>query len=220
MSSRENILARVRTNQPPMRVLPGLSGLGSDGINENRGGNPGDGGTPDLVAEFSRILEAIGGESFLVSGADQIIAILRERQPHARRIVSGCPELRGFAEPDLSDADPHRLENVDLAVLQARFGVAENGACWITENEMLERALPFITQHLALVIGRGEIVKNMHAAYERIADDGYGFGTFIAGPSKTADIEQSLVLGAHGPASLTVFLVGEPISAFDRKFTE
>ncbi|MNW08326.1 Lactate utilization protein C [compost metagenome] len=47
----------------------------------------------------------------------------------------------------------------------------------------------------------------MHEAYQKIADSVYGFGTFIAGPSKTADIEQSLVLGAHGPKNMTVFIL-------------
>jgi len=108
--------------------------------------------------------------------------------------------------------DPHGLENVELAILEAHFGVAENGACWITEDRMIERALPFIAQNLALVIHKKDIVLHMHEAYQRIADAGYGFGTFIAGPSKTADIEQSLVLGAHGPRSMTVFLIDEGMS--------
>ena len=77
---------------------------------------------------------------------------------------------------------------------------------------MIERALPFIAQNLALVIHKKDVVATMHAAYERIGDADYGFGTFIAGPSKTADIEQSLVLGAHGPRSMTVFLVDEEMS--------
>jgi len=97
---------------------------------------------------------------------------------------------------------------VELAVLKGHFGVAENGAIWITEDLMGHRALPFISQHLAIVIKRDSIVPTMHEAYQHIADAGYGFGTFIAGPSKTADIEQSLVLGAHGARSMTVFLLG------------
>jgi L-lactate dehydrogenase complex protein LldG len=48
----------------------------------------------------------------------------------------------------------------------------------------------------------------MHQAYERLQGREYNFGVFIAGPSKTADIEQSLVLGAHGARTMTVFLVG------------
>jgi len=172
----------------------------------------------DLSAAFTTMLEGIGGQVFLVSGYDRIAAILREQYPDAQRIVSGCPELASFAEVSAHYDDPHALENVDLAVLHAHFGVAENGACWITEDQMIERALPFITQHLALVLRRDAMVADMHEAYTHIAkleETGagrYGFATFIAGPSKTADIEQSLVLGAHGPRSLIVFLLDEGVS--------
>jgi len=204
MSSREDILARVKANQPADRELPDLPAPGA--------------GMQEQAAQFSRLVEAIGGEVVRVESCDRIEAILQERFSAGQRIVSG-PEVqfgRGGRDITAVDNDPHLLADVDLAVLRAHFGVAENGACWITEELMEARVLPFIAQHLALVVDEKDIVPDMHAAYDRIAsletEKGYGFGTFIAGPSKTADIEQSLVLGAHGPASLTVFLVegGKP----------
>ena len=70
-----------------------------------------------------------------------------------------------------------------------------------------ERVLPFITQHLVLIVNKADILPTLHEAYETIGQQQYGYGTFIAGPSKTADIEQSLVLGAHGSRSLWVFLM-------------
>jgi L-lactate dehydrogenase complex protein LldG len=85
--------------------------------------------------------------------------------------------------------------------------VAENGSIWVTDRAVRHRALFFIVQHLALVIPAHSIVHNMHQAYDRLELGGAEFGVFIAGPSKTADIEQSLVIGAHGPRSLTVFCV-------------
>jgi L-lactate dehydrogenase complex protein LldG len=93
---------------------------------------------------------------------------------------------------------------VDLAILRARLGVAENGAMWLSEREMVHRVLPFITQHLILLVDPGTIVATMHDAYRQVDIAETGFGLFVAGPSKTADIEQSLVIGAHGPRSLTV----------------
>jgi L-lactate dehydrogenase complex protein LldG len=214
MNSRDKILGTVKNNQPPLRELPPLpeGGTLQGPVDPSRGADA------DLSAAFMKILEGIGGQGFLVSGYNRIVAILREQHPDARRIVSGCTELVGFAEVAGHYDDPHALENVDLAILKAHFGVAENGACWMTEDQMIERALPFITQHLALILRRDAMVADMHAAYERIAEleatrpTGYGFATFIAGPSKTADIEQSLVLGAHGPRSLIVFLLDEGVS--------
>jgi L-lactate dehydrogenase complex protein LldG len=98
------------------------------------------------------------------------------------------------------------LADVDLAVLAAEFGIAENGSVWLPEANMLHRALPTVTQHLALVLDQRQLVATMHQAYARLPNGPGGYGLFIAGPSKTADIEQSLVIGAHGARSLVVLV--------------
>lgn len=103
----------------------------------------------------------------------------------------------------INEHQPHELENVELAILPAYFAVAENGACWLTEALLPERVLPFITQHLILIVNKADVLPTMHEAYKNIGQQHYGYGAFIAGPSKTADIEQSLVLGAHGARSIT-----------------
>jgi L-lactate dehydrogenase complex protein LldG len=92
-----------------------------------------------------------------------------------------------------------------LAVIQGEIGVAENGTIWVPESNMLNRALPFITQHLVLVLDKNNIVANMQQAYDKLEGVG-NYGVFIAGPSKTADIEQSLVIGAHGARSMMVLI--------------
>jgi L-lactate dehydrogenase complex protein LldG len=91
----------------------------------------------------------------------------------------------------------------------AHFGVAENGAVWLTDELMPDRVIPFICQHLVIVLKRSDILPTLVEAYQRIDDAKYAFGIFIAGPSKTADIEQSLVLGAHGPKTMTVLLIDD-----------
>ncbi|MNX94891.1 Lactate utilization protein C [compost metagenome] len=99
------------------------------------------------------------------------------------------------------------LEELDKAYIEGTVGVAENGAAWIYESQMINRLVPFICQHLVLVIEKKSIVATLHQAYEKIEAAREGFGIFIAGPSKTADIEQSLVIGAHGARSATIYVV-------------
>lgn len=103
--------------------------------------------------------------------------------------------------------DPHELGDLGLAILDGQFGVAENGAIWMEDSNLGLRALPFITEHLVIVLDRNKLVETMHQGYDLIGNAKSGFGLFIAGPSKTADIEQSLVIGAHGAKSLRVVLV-------------
>jgi L-lactate dehydrogenase complex protein LldG len=96
------------------------------------------------------------------------------------------------------------LADVEVLEIDGEFGVAENGAIWLTEDALPHRVAPFICQHL--VINVKKIVPHMHAAYEELGKVNSGFGLFLSGPSKTADIEQSLVIGAHGARSLTIVI--------------
>jgi L-lactate dehydrogenase complex protein LldG len=103
-------------------------------------------------------------------------------------------------------SEPPGAADFDLVVTRAEFGVAENGALWLSDRCMRPRSALFLTQHLLLVVSRAALVSNMHEAVRRLAFSEPSYGCFVAGPSKTADIEQSLVIGAHGPRSLTVVI--------------
>jgi L-lactate dehydrogenase complex protein LldG len=193
--SRETILAAVTANQPDSMPLPDISFLKGDAA--------------EVVANFTATLTGIGGKVFNVKGFDEIKALIPQHFDAEKRVVSTLPELADIAELNSGEAiDPHTLEDIELTIIKAHLAVAENGAVWVTEELMGQRVLPFICQHLAVVVDAATVVPTMHEAYQKIGTGVYGFGTFIAGPSKTADIEQSLVLGAHGPRSMTIFLVG------------
>jgi L-lactate dehydrogenase complex protein LldG len=193
MESKKAILDSIRKRLPPERPLPDLDQrwIAYD----------------DRTAHFGSMVESVGGRFVLVDGISAIDPRLQELDAYreAKRIVTLVEGVgRNTVELGAID-DPHALEDLDFAILLGQFAVAENGAVWVTDAGLKHRAVPFIVQHLALVVPASQIVDNMHQAYERLSFTERGFGAFISGPSKTADIEQSLVIGAHGPRSLTVF---------------
>lgn len=193
MSTREKILAAVKKNQPPLSALPDISVFK---VHEE-----------DVVKKYSEIFAGIGGLLVSAGSLENVKDLIKKDFDQSKRILTNLPALSDVAELSDPEADPHTLEDVELAIIEARLAVAENGAVWLTEDVMGQRVLPYIAQHLAVIVREDIIVSTMHDAYAKIASEDYGFGGFIGGPSKTADIEQALVLGAHGPLSMTVYLI-------------
>jgi L-lactate dehydrogenase complex protein LldG len=193
MTTREKILAAVSQNQPPSSPLPDMAVF--KGIEQ------------EPVQKYMQLFTEIGGIATLVDSFAEVKDAIRNRFGSTERIVTTLPELSKVAELYSATADPHSFADVDLAVIKAHLAVAENGAVWLTEEVMGQRVLPYICQHLAVVVAAESIVPTLHEAYAQIGTGQYGFGGFIGGPSKTADIEQSLVMGAHGPITMTVFVM-------------
>jgi L-lactate dehydrogenase complex protein LldG len=103
--------------------------------------------------------------------------------------------------------DPHELAELDLVVCESTLGVAENGAVWLATSDSMSRAALLLAQRVVVVVAERDLARDMHEAYGRLDVRVHPFGAFVAGPSKTADIEQALVIGAHGPKAFTVLLV-------------
>ncbi|MEX2114923.1 MAG: LUD domain-containing protein [Pirellulales bacterium] len=198
MTSRDEVLKSIRARRVPAMALPALQ---HDWVRY-----------ADAFAQFKSVVEAAGARCDRVATPRDIAPLLAtfgEFQA-ATRTVSQVAGVAGTVALDDVD-DPHDLETIDWAIMPGEFGVAENGAIWVTDERVKQRAIYFIVQHLALVLPANQIVHTMHAAYERIQPGKSSLGLFIAGPSKTADIEQLLVIGAHGPRSLTVIAVGPTV---------
>lgn len=197
MSSKQAILAAIRRTLPPAAELPDLAG---EWIRYEQ-----------PLQQFTAVLESVGGSALVVRDSAEInnqLAAVPSYQA-SRQVCSLVPGV-GPGNVDLAAiADPHELESLDFAILPGEFAVAENGAVWVTDAAVRHRVVYFIAQHLALVVPAREVIDNMHQAYQRLSFSGPGFGVFISGPSKTADIEQSLVIGAHGARSLTAFLLSD-----------
>jgi L-lactate dehydrogenase complex protein LldG len=193
MSSRESILQKVKAAQPSLLPLPEI------GHQERN---------VDAVKSFKTVLESIGGKVVFLKEDENIAEKIVSLFPEAKRIVSSITSVEQYFLAEYKNLLHHSLQDVDVSIIEAQFGVAENGAVWVTEDDLKIRVLPFICEHLVAVVDAKSLVPTMHEAYARIGSMDYGFGGFIAGPSKTADIEQSLVLGAHGPKTMTVLIRG------------
>lgn len=191
MSKREKILASIQHAQPPSKPLPVLD-YSVLQVNE------------DLFAKFEQCIVLVGGRVVLIDNIEMVGMEIAAARQSGRLIIN---RIEGCGNIDELPVKVTEMEKIEQAYIKGSLAVAENGAVWLDEALMGNRILPFICQELVLVVEQQELVANMHNAYQRINIKSTGFGVFIAGPSKTADIEQSLVIGAHGPVALKVLMV-------------
>lgn len=190
MSSKNAILDNVKRNIKAQYDMPDIDIKGIQ--------------YADATTQFIEISKGVGGDAVLLKDGEDINKLIKSLYPEVKNIASNLSGIDANINPDNVE-DPHELINVDLGVVQGEVGVAENGCVWIPQN-VKQKVVYFISEYLVIVLDRRNIVNNMHEAYSKIEFGDKGFGVFISGPSKTADIEQALVVGAHGPKGVTVIL--------------
>ena len=214
MSSKEDILKKYRANVREQFDMPDLSDIAAIRY-------------PDPLLQFINMTRSVGGNAIEVDADTDINALIRELYPDAKEIASNLPEITIATRNPDEVGRARDLNGTDVGIIRGEFGVAENACVWIPQ-QMKEKAVMFISEHLVILLKKSEIVHNMHEAYARLsvpsgpaagpsaagssaADtegfDHYGYGTFISGPSKTADIAQVLVMGAQAARSATVLLM-------------
>jgi L-lactate dehydrogenase complex protein LldG len=193
MSKKEDILSKYRNNIKQRFDMPDLTDI--KGITY-----------PDPLAQFISMTESVGGKVVEVKPGQDINTIIRQLYPDAKEIASNLPEVKIATRNPDTCGSPQALNGTDVGVIKGVFGVAENACVWIPQT-MVEKAVCFISENLIILLDKKQIVNNMHEAYKRIEFNDYGYGTFISGPSKTADIAQVLVMGAQAARSATVLLI-------------
>ena len=191
MSSRDDILARLKKHavdqveRPEMTFEPLVYS--------------------DPLEQFKKIMKTVGGNCVVLEEGQDVNEVIRSVFPEARSFASNLPEVTcATVNPDMLD-DPRELNGTDVGVIRGDFGILENGMVWINQHTRY-KALFFISEALVILLDRKRLVNNMHEAYKQPAFDDFEYGCFISGPSKTADIEQALVVGAHGARAVTVIL--------------
>lgn len=195
MSNKEDILKKYRSNIHERFEMPALSDI-----------------TPitykDPLSQFIEMSKNVGGNIIEVKENQDINALVKELYPDAKEIASNLSEITiATRNPDTIE-NAQALNGTDVGIIRGMFGVAENGCIWIPQ-QMKEKAVCFISENIVILLRKSQIVNNMHEAYKQIAFDSKydGYGTFISGPSKTADIAQVLVMGAQAARSVTILLM-------------
>ena len=205
MSSKEDILKKFRANVREKFDMPSLDDIKAVTY-------------PDPLIQFIRMSESVGGQVLEVPEGRDINDLIRELFPDAKEIASNLPEITIATRNPDTVGRARDLNGTDVGIIRGYFGVAENGCIWVPQT-MKEKAVCFISENLIILLPKSQIVHNMHEAYKRLSTDNgkdgldafndYGYGTFISGPSKTADIAQVLVMGAQAARSVTVLLMGD-----------
>lgn len=184
---RDKILRAIRENKAKTTPLP------------KPFGNPAEKQNISSVTRFKDILQQVGGDCFEINGEEELTTFLNQHFP-------GATDFRKKEtwEQYPPDCPKEKLAQLKTVILEGQFGVAENGAVWLDETRFPNRLVPFIAEELVVCLNSKEIVRDMHEAYSKSGKNTTGFGVFISGPSKTADIEQNLVFGAHGAKKYSV----------------
>ena len=195
MASKEDILKKYRANVKQQFDMPDLSDIKAITYTEP-------------LVQFVKMSEMVGGQVIEVDPDRDINTLIRGLFPDAKEIASNLPEITIATRNPDTVGRARDLNGTDVGVIRGSFGVAENGCIWIPQ-QMKEKAVCFISENLVILLPKSQIVNNMHEAYRRIQFNDYGYGTFISGPSKTADIAQVLVMGAQAARSATILLLDE-----------
>ena len=189
---KEDLLAKIRANIHKTYNMPSFDEM--KGVQY-----------ADPLKQFVEMSKTVGGKVVEMGANDNINDVIRKCYPDAKVIASNLPEVTiANRNPD-TVAEANELNGTDVGVIRGVFGVAENGCIWVPQT-MKEKAVCFISEYLVILLDRKQIVNNMHEAYNRVEFNSYGYGCFISGPSKTADIAQALVMGAQAARGVTVVL--------------
>ena len=189
--NKEELLGKLRCNTIHQFDMPEAS---IDGIKYE-----------NTIEQFIETSHKVGSEVIEAKAGEDLNELIRKTYPEAQVLASNVKGIKVDLNPDMV-SEAQDLNGTDVGIVEGDIAVAENGCVWVPQT-MKERVVCFVSENLVILVHRDKIVNNMHEAYRRIHMTEYGYGCFISGPSKTADIEQALVMGAQAARGVTVIIV-------------
>lgn len=190
-AARDRILARVRAACAHAAPLPPPEPIPSPRLGWH---------------DFAAALAAAGGTLHEAAPLASVPARLRALAGHAPALADAAAALLGEAP---ATTEPRRLNETPALAATGRWAVARTGSVLVDHRDVPVRAHLLLPEWLILLVPHRALVDDLQHLYARYrAHAGApGYFTLVTGPTKTADIEQHLVLGAHGPRRLDVIPV-------------
>ena len=221
MTTRDTILARIRRRMPSgdaearrANVMAGLEHPKPNLIPARGGGD-----SEHRIRVFTRYMEAVGGSVEVLDDIDDIPASvarhLRDNNLPAsiRRGSDGLLARLPWHRAGILEVSEGAARDSDTASLSHAFaGAAESGTVILVSGPDNPTTLNFLPEMHIVVLE----AKNLHGSYEEAwkrLREAYGPGNMprtvnmISGPSRTADIEQTIVRPAHGPKNMHVIIL-------------
>jgi L-lactate dehydrogenase complex protein LldG len=194
MTTREAFLAKIRAAQPASRPRPDVPVFPTP--------------AGDLRERFVAALTPMGGTCIDASSLDEVDAMIAARFGADAVVASAVAGVKGNRAVS-ADTAPASLQDVDVGVVRARFGIAETGSVWFSEQEYVVNSIGYIVQHLVVLLDPAQLVEGLQQAYRRDDFKSARYAALVTGPSATADIEGVLIRGAQGVRSLTIVWIDD-----------
>ena len=212
MTSRESVLQKVRGalgrsagQQPPPLPSPLIQAPASDQLHN--------------ADRFVTAFEKLAGKAFRVSGPGDVAGAVRELLAGRRAIASNAPYLRECGllkmpgvESGVTDREQLRAASAtaDIGITSADYALADTGTLVMLSSPQEARLISLLPPiHLA-VFSHERILSSLDELLTRLPQPAKQTSAMvlITGPSRTADIEQILVRGVHGPGEIYAVIVG------------
>ncbi len=169
----------------------------------------------DDVSRFINKLEGVAGSISHISSTDEVVpaitAYLQQHDIPLNLVNARSSILDGIAWSDDFMVEQRKATGADTTVLtEAYAGVAETGSLVLLSGADSPTSLNFLPDNYLCILKRENLVRHIEGVWQRLRQEQTGLPraiNFITGPSRTADVEQTIQLGAHGPRRLHVILL-------------
>jgi len=182
-------------------------------------------GNEALREQFKKELELVSGEFHLVRDQEEaaaLVSIITSQSGYKKLAVSGeelCQDIaRRVNEKNLDiqliyatkiehPKRKHELASIPASLVEASFAIADTGSLVFLYDESRTSLPHFLSDCIFVVIKQQQIIANQFDLFNKLSVEKAKNMVFVTGPSRTADIEKVLTLGAHGPRRLIVMML-------------